>query len=64
MAARARRRWGDILRGQVHALDPGTGAHTWFETGGELGTAGLTRDGGLVLALPVCRPNPPFRRPR
>ena len=50
-AARGRLRWVDILRGQVHALDPVTGAHTSFGTGGELGTAGLTRDGGLVLAL-------------
>jgi sugar lactone lactonase YvrE len=50
-AARGQLRWVDILRGQVHALDPVTAGHTWFETGGELGTAGLTRDGGLVLAL-------------
>jgi len=50
-AARGQLRWVDILRGQVHALDPATGAHTWFGTGDELGTAGLTRDGGLILAL-------------
>jgi sugar lactone lactonase YvrE len=50
-AAHGQLRWVDILRGQVHALDPVTAGHTWFETGGELGTAGLTRDGGLVLAL-------------
>jgi sugar lactone lactonase YvrE len=50
-AAHGQLRWVDILRGQVHAFDPVTAAHTWFETGGELGTAGLTRDGGLVLAL-------------
>src|SRR5205807_2603651 len=37
-AVRGRLRWVDILRGQVHALDPATGAHTWFGTGGELGT--------------------------
>jgi sugar lactone lactonase YvrE len=50
-AAHGQLRWVDILRGQVHALDPVTDGHSWFETGGELGTAGLTRDGGLVLAL-------------
>jgi sugar lactone lactonase YvrE len=50
-AAHGQLRWVDILRGQVHALDPVTAGHTGFETGGELGTAGLTRDGGLVLAL-------------
>ena len=50
-AARGLLRWVDILRGRVHALDPVSGAHSWFETGDEVGTAGLTRDGGLVLAL-------------
>jgi sugar lactone lactonase YvrE len=35
----------------VHALDPATGAHTWFGAGDPVGTVGLTRDGGLVLAL-------------
>jgi len=44
-------RWVDILPGRVHALDPVTGAHTWFEVGDPVGTVGLTRDGGLVLAL-------------
>ncbi len=44
-------RWVDILPGHVHALDPVTGAHTWFEVGDPVGTAGLTRGGGLVLAL-------------
>ncbi|MFY9932354.1 MAG: SMP-30/gluconolactonase/LRE family protein [Streptosporangiaceae bacterium] len=50
-AGRGLMRWVDILRGQVHALDVATGQHTWFGTGDEVGTAGLTRDGGLVLAL-------------
>lgn len=44
-------RWVDLLPGHVHALDPATGAHTWFEAGEPVGTVGLTRSGGLVLAL-------------
>jgi sugar lactone lactonase YvrE len=44
-------RWVDILAGRVHALDPATGAHTWFDAGDPVGTVGLTRGGGLVLAL-------------
>ena len=43
--------WVDILAGHVHAIDPGTGARTWFEAGDPVGAAGLTRSGGLVLAL-------------
>jgi sugar lactone lactonase YvrE len=43
-------RWVDILPGHVHALDPATGAHTWFDAGEPVGTVGLTRGGGLVLA--------------
>ena len=50
-AARGLLRWVDILPGHVHALDPVTGAHTWFEAGNPVGTFGLTRSGGLVLAL-------------
>ena len=50
-AARGLLRWVDILPGHVHALDPVTGAHTWFEAGDPVGTFGLTRGGGLVLAL-------------
>ena len=50
-AARGLLRWVDILPGHVHVLDPVTGAHTWFEAGDPVGTFGLTRDGGLVLAL-------------
>ena len=50
-AARGLLRWVDILRGRVHALDVTSGAHSSFGTGVEVGTAGLTRDGGLVLAL-------------
>jgi sugar lactone lactonase YvrE len=43
--------WVDILAGYVHALDPATGARTWFEAGDPVGAVGLTRSGGLVLAL-------------
>ena len=43
--------WVDILAGHVHAIDPGTGARTWFEAGDPVGAVGLTRNGGLVLAL-------------
>jgi sugar lactone lactonase YvrE len=50
-AARGLLRWVDILPGHVHALDPSAGAHTWFDAGDPVGTAGLTRGGGLVLAL-------------
>jgi len=32
-AARGLLRWVDILPGHVHALDPVTGAHSWFEAG-------------------------------
>ena len=49
--ARRLLRWVDILPGHVHALDPVTGAHTWFEAGDPVGTFGLTSGGGLVLAL-------------
>ena len=50
-AAHGLLRWVDILPGHVHALDPVSGAHTWFEAGDPVGTVGLTRDGGLVYAL-------------
>jgi sugar lactone lactonase YvrE len=50
-AARGLLRWVDILPGQVHAFDPATGAHSWFHAGDPVGTVGLTRGGGLVLAL-------------
>jgi sugar lactone lactonase YvrE len=50
-AARGLLRWVDILPGHVHALDPVGGAHTWFEAGDQVGAVGLTRGGGLVLAL-------------
>ena len=49
--ARGLLRWVDILPGQVHAFDPVTSAHTWFDAGDPVGTVGLTRSGGLVLAL-------------
>ena len=50
-ASRGLLRWVDILAGYVHALDPATGARTWFEAGDPVGAVGLTRSGGLVLAL-------------
>ncbi len=50
-AARGLLRWVDIPPGHVHALDPGSGARTWFAAGDPVGTVGLTRGGGLVLAL-------------
>jgi sugar lactone lactonase YvrE len=50
-AARGLLRWVDILPGRVHTFDPVTGAHTWFEAGDPVGAVGLTRGGGLVLAL-------------
>ncbi len=50
-AARGLLRWVDIIPGQVHAFDPATSAHTWFDVGDPVGTVGLTRSGGLVLAL-------------
>jgi len=50
-ARRGLLRWVDILPGHVHALDPATGGHTWFDAGDPVGTVGLTRGGGLVLAL-------------
>jgi sugar lactone lactonase YvrE len=49
--ARGLLRWVDILAGRVHAIDPVTGARTWFDVGDPVGTVGLTRGGGLVLAL-------------
>jgi sugar lactone lactonase YvrE len=50
-AGRGLLRWVDILPGHVHSLDPATGAHTRFDAGEPVGTVGLTRGGGLVLAL-------------
>ncbi len=50
-ASRGLLRWVDILAGHVHALDPATGARTWFEAGDAVGAVGLTRSGRLVLAL-------------
>jgi sugar lactone lactonase YvrE len=50
-AARGLLRWVDIRPGHVHALDPVSGARSWFEAGDPVGTVGLTRGGGLVLAL-------------
>jgi sugar lactone lactonase YvrE len=50
-AARGQLRWVDILPGRVHRLDPASGAHSWFDAGDLVGAVGLTRSGGLVLAL-------------
>ncbi len=50
-ARRGLLRWVDILPGRVHAFDLATGAHTWFAAGDPVGAVGLTRGGGLVLAL-------------
>ena len=43
--------WVDLLAGCVHAIDPSTGARTRFDAGDVVGAVGLTRGGGLVLAL-------------
>src|SRR5579859_5142288 len=43
--------WVDILAGRVHTVDPVSGARTEFDAGDPVGAAGLTRSGGLVLAL-------------
>jgi sugar lactone lactonase YvrE len=43
--------WVDILVGHVHTVDPVSGARTWFDAGDPVGAVGLTRSGGLVLAL-------------
>lgn len=43
--------WVDLLAGSVHAIDPSTGARTRFDAGDTVGAVGLTRGGGLVLAL-------------
>src|SRR5690349_3848608 len=50
-ASRGLLRWVDILPGQVHALDVTSGAHRSLGVGDTVGTVGLTRSGGLVLAL-------------
>ena len=50
-ATRGLLRWVDILPGRVHALDLVTDVSTRFEVGDPVGTVGLTRGGGLVLAL-------------
>ena len=43
--------WVDILVGHVHTVDPVSGARTRFDAGDPVGAVGLTRGGGLVLAL-------------
>jgi len=50
-ASRGLLRWVDILPGRVHALDVASGTHRSFGVGDTVGTVGLTRSGGLVLAL-------------
>lgn len=41
----------DIEGEVVHRFTPGSGAHVTFATGAHVGSVGLRRDGGLVLAL-------------
>jgi sugar lactone lactonase YvrE len=43
--------WVDILAGHVHTIDPDTGGRASFDAGDPVGAVGLTRGGGLVLAL-------------
>src|SRR6201987_1463504 len=50
-ASRGLLRWVDILPGRVHALDVASGTHRSSRVGDTVGTVGLTRSGGLVLAL-------------
>ncbi len=42
--------WLDILPGLVHRFDPATGSDDVFRVGKPVGSAGLRRSGGLVLA--------------
>jgi sugar lactone lactonase YvrE len=44
-------RWVDILAGRVHSFDPAAGTRSSFAVGGQVGAAGLTTAGRLVLAL-------------
>jgi len=43
--------WLDILPGLVHRFDPATGGDDVFRAGKPVGSAGLRRGGGLVLAV-------------
>jgi sugar lactone lactonase YvrE len=43
--------WLDILPGLVHRFDPATGDDDVFRAGKPVGSAGLRRGGGLVLAV-------------
>jgi len=43
--------WVDILPGLVHRFDPATGGDDVFGVGKPVGSAGLRRRGGLVLAV-------------
>jgi sugar lactone lactonase YvrE len=43
--------WLDILPGLVHRFDPATGGDDVFGVGKPVGSAGLRRGGGLVLAV-------------
>jgi sugar lactone lactonase YvrE len=43
--------WLDILPGLVHRFDPATGGDDVFRVGKPVGSAGLRRGGGLVLAV-------------
>jgi sugar lactone lactonase YvrE len=43
--------WVDIPAGRVHRFAPASGAHSSFPVGTQVGAAGLTTSGGLVLAV-------------
>lgn len=43
-------RWVDILRGEIHGTDPGTGADQVLKIGTAVGAVALRRRGGLVAA--------------
>jgi sugar lactone lactonase YvrE len=43
--------WLEILPGLVHRFDPATGSDDVFRVGKPVGSAGLRRSGGLVLAV-------------
>jgi sugar lactone lactonase YvrE len=60
-AGRQRLLWVDILAGDVHAFDPASGAHSQFSAGLPVGSVGLAKGAGLVLAVvdgfAVCGPD-------
>ena len=48
--------WVDILAGNVHAIDPSTGARTRFDAGDAVGAVGLTRGGACARPRRQFRP--------